>query len=174
MKDLDLDLWVDCGIRTADELASVINSGVRVVIAGLETVRGLSALREIIDAAGPDRLAFSLDLRDGKPLVETRPDWGTDDPIRLAEAAVEFGVKRLILLDLAHVGRGTGTGTLPLLRSLRGSHPHVEIVAGGGISGPDDLRNLRDAGAAAALVGSALHDGRLGAESIARAWPDSP
>jgi phosphoribosylformimino-5-aminoimidazole carboxamide ribotide isomerase len=71
-------------------------------------------------------------------------------------------VSRIVLLDLARVGLGLGTGTLPLLKSLRSDDPTLEISVGGGISGKDDLAELSDAGASCVLVASALHDGRIG------------
>ena len=67
----------------------------------------------------------------------------------------------MIVLDLARVGLGEGVGTLPLISALRADHPAIDIVAGGGIASPDDMNRLEEAGATAALVGSALHDGRI-------------
>jgi uncharacterized protein related to proFAR isomerase len=45
----------------------------------------------------------------------------------------------------------------------------VDLIAGGGVRGLDDLKALADAGCDAALVASALHDGRLSREDIERA-----
>jgi len=39
---------------------------------------------------------------------------------------------------------------------------------GGGISRIEEVLALRNAGAAAVLIGSALHDGRIGARELAR------
>jgi phosphoribosylformimino-5-aminoimidazole carboxamide ribotide isomerase len=87
--------------------------------------------------------------------------WGTSDPAALARAAVERGIRRLLLLDLTRVGTGRGVGTLPLLARLRGEHPGVELTVGGGIADRAEVRRLAEAGADAVLVGSALHDGRI-------------
>ena len=108
---------------------------------------------------GPDRLAFSLDMNGGNLLGDSTA-WG-DGPEAVADRAVECGARRVIVLDLARVGVGTGTGTVTLLTRLAARHPSVEWVAGGGVRGPADVRDLAMAGASAALVASALHDGRL-------------
>jgi phosphoribosylformimino-5-aminoimidazole carboxamide ribotide isomerase len=47
--------------------------------------------------------------------------------------------------------------------------PFLEIISGGGVRGPRDLQALAAAGADAALVASALHDGRLSAAQCAAA-----
>jgi phosphoribosylformimino-5-aminoimidazole carboxamide ribotide isomerase len=132
-----------------------------ILILGLETLAGRDALRAIGSMVDPARLAFSLDSRDGRPLLAPGADWGTDDPLRLAALALDVGIRRLILLDLTRVGTGRGVGTVALLQTLRRRSPECELVAGGGVAGRDDLKALEDAGASAALVGSALHDGRL-------------
>jgi phosphoribosylformimino-5-aminoimidazole carboxamide ribotide isomerase len=67
----------------------------------------------------------------------------------------------MIVLDLAQVGMGQGVGTEPLCRALRSLAPELEIIAGGGVRSLADLRSLAAAGCNAALVASALHDGRL-------------
>jgi phosphoribosylformimino-5-aminoimidazole carboxamide ribotide isomerase len=161
---LGLAVWVDAGVRSAEEVAIStvpLTDGSGVLVLGLETLAGPEELRAAVAQGHPDRLAFSLDLRDGRPLVAAGVDWGTDDPYRLAAVALECGLRRLIVLDLARVGTGRGVGTVSLLRALRRRHPGLELVAGGGIAGPGDLAALEDAGASAALVASALHDGRL-------------
>src|SRR5947208_666357 len=75
-------------------------------VIGVESATG----PEVLDAG----CCFSLDLRDGVPL---RP-WA-DGPEGIATLAVERGVGSLIVLDLARVGTGTGTGTEELCGRLR-------------------------------------------------------
>ncbi len=76
--------------------------------------------------------------------------------------AIEAGLRQLIALDLARVGTGQGLGTLPLLAALCMLPRDIELIAGGGITGPEDLRAPRDLGVDATLVGSVLPDGRPG------------
>lgn len=159
--DLGMRLWVDAGVRTADEMGPLIQQGASSVIVGLETLAEPAHLNEIVSRFGADRVVFSLDMKNGQPMVPTRESWGTDDPQAIAEIAINGGICRMILLDLARVGMGCGTGTEPLLRALRRDHPSLEITVGGGIAASDDLLALRREGALAVLVGSALHDGRI-------------
>ncbi len=73
----------------------------------------------------------------------------------------------MIVLDLAQVGMGNGPGTEALCRDLAITFPDVEIVAGGGVRGMEDLQSLKACGVRAVLVASALHDGRLHREQLA-------
>ena len=153
--DLGVSLWVDAGVGDVSRAVAIAACGSDVV-AGLETVPTAKVLREIVEAVGADRVVFSLDLRDGQPLRE----WtGTDrNPVATAAA---LGITRLIVLDLARVGGGVGTGTDDLCRDIASTYPHVEVFAGGGITGPEDLTRLAACGVRGALVASALHNGRF-------------
>jgi phosphoribosylformimino-5-aminoimidazole carboxamide ribotide isomerase len=164
---LGLSTWVDAGLRDRFNTSRLLDAQVGRVVVGLETVRGPEALREILNTAGPDRVAFSLDLREGKPIIPHNVEWGTDDPHTIAERSIESGVRSVILLDVARVGTDRGLGTLDLLKLLVCKYPSIEWVVGGGVRDRSDLERLGDAGAAAVLVASALHDGRLRAEDLA-------
>ncbi len=157
LADLGLATWIDSGVRDSGDLEALFGAGVGVAVVGLETVRGPDELAAIVEEAGPDRVAFSLDVREGRPLVPTLGAWGTEDPERLADRAIASGVRKLIHLDLARVGTGRGAARLDLA-----PRAGVERIVGGGISGPEDLDDLAGRGVAAALVGSAIHSGRVG------------
>ncbi len=162
LKEIGLNLWLDCGLRDAEDVAPLLDAGVPSLVAGLETLEGPAALKAVVDRAGRGRVVFSLDLREGRPLVETSGVWGTSDPFEIALEATRQGVQRLLLLDLARVGIGRGLGTLELLlrtKSVVGID--LEVIVGGGVSTLADLPPLAEAGASAVLVGSAIHDGRM-------------
>lgn len=156
-------LWIDAGIRTCRDpvLAALIDMDVAGIIVGLESVEGPEELRKIVEQAGVKRTVFSLDLNAGQPLG--RVDfWSSSDPWTIAEQSIaQIGVRRLIVLDLARVGVGDGVGTEGICKRLNQEHPEVQITAGGGVRGIDDVQRLTSIGVAYVLVASALHDGRI-------------
>jgi phosphoribosylformimino-5-aminoimidazole carboxamide ribotide isomerase len=86
--------------------------------------------------------------------------------LRIVGDVAGLGIRRLIVLDLAQVGTGQGIATLPLCQQIAARFPDMEIATGGGVSTPGDLADLARAGIDAALVASALHDGRIGRSDI--------
>jgi phosphoribosylformimino-5-aminoimidazole carboxamide ribotide isomerase len=157
-----VSLWVDAGVRTPDDAPNLLASGVETLVVGLETVTGPESLAAIIDEAGADRVCFGLDLNGGRPMVETQDAWGTDDPLELSQRAIALGARTIMILDLSRIGTGQGAGTEGLIEAVRSaSPPGLRLLAGGGVAGPEDLDLLLRSGADAALVGSALRDGRL-------------
>ncbi|WP_020475060.1 HisA/HisF-related TIM barrel protein [Zavarzinella formosa] len=150
-------IWLDAGVRDAASAMRVAGTGCHVV-AGLETVESPEVLREILEAVSPEKVVFSLDLKAGTPL-RTWP--GIAEPLAIARHVVSLGVQRMIVLDLARVGEGQGTGTDDLCRRLAGEFPGLDLIAGGGITSIEDIQQLADLGVKGALVASALHDGRI-------------
>jgi len=153
-------LWVDAGVRAREQAAALADQGIEGIVVGLETVPGPETLAALCQEFGSDRTIFSLDLKGGQPLGAASA-WRASDAWGIALQAVELGVRRLIVLDLERVGMGAGAGTEELCGSLAQRFPLLEIVAGGGVRDQGDLGRLESCGVQAALVASALHDGRL-------------
>jgi phosphoribosylformimino-5-aminoimidazole carboxamide ribotide isomerase len=161
-------LWIDAGVVDIESAAPLLafDQSQCTIIVGLETVHGPRALAEIVKRAGGDRVVFSLDLFQGRPRIAPPADWGTELPLDLAGAAVACGVRHLLILDLAQVGTGRGPGTIRLMEQVQERHRSVMLIVGGGIARIEEVLSLRDAGAAAVLVGSAIHHGHIGVREL--------
>ena len=160
-------LWLDAGISSVADAQRAMAAGAARVIVGLETLTSFTALAEICDAVGSERVAFSLDLRDGLPLGTATSGIGASTD-QLAAAAAHAGVSTVILLDLARVGAATGVDLAAFSR-IRAAAPSVLLLTGGGVRGPLDLAPLAAAGCDGVLIASALLDGRFTAHDVARA-----
>ena len=163
---LGLSTWVDAGLRDGENVGGLLEAQVSRIVVGLETVRGPGGLCEILEGCGPDRVTFSLDLREGKPIIPQGVDWGTLDPRSIVGKAAKCGVRSVILLDVARVGTGRGSGSVELLKSLDCIYPCIQWITGGGVRDRHDLELLDAAGATAVLIASALHDGSIRAEDL--------
>jgi phosphoribosylformimino-5-aminoimidazole carboxamide ribotide isomerase len=160
-----LELWVDGGLSTLDQAREMLRfhfhgQPLAAIVAGLESLDGPGALAEMCAVVGRQRLIFSLDLKLGVPLAGSSA-WQGLNAEQIATIALRAGVRRMIVLDLARVGMGQGVGTQRLCRDLRCLDGDWQIIAGGGVRGLPDLQSLERSGCDAALVASALHDGRL-------------
>ncbi len=170
LTDLAPQVWIDAGIRdvlSAGPLLTLDRAGITIVV-GLETIGGPQELAAVLDRAGAERVVFSLDLDDGHPRAADPDAWSTADSFEISRRAIEQGVCRLLILDLSRVGTGRGTGTEDLMIRLRAAYPAVDVFAGGGISRIEEIARIRDSGSRGVLVGSALHDGRIGPRELGR------
>lgn len=159
-----LRLWVDAGVADADRASALARAKIdsrplHRLILGLESLRRPRDLQQIAGALPRERLVFSLDLKDGRPLADS-PAWPAS-PLEIARVAYELGIRQFIVLDLSRVGAGQGTGTEWLCGEILKRWPDVELTGGGGVRSAEDLKQLARYGLSHVLVASALHDGRL-------------
>lgn len=152
-------LLLDAAITDISAAERALADGASHAVVGLETLRDFADLDEIVGSCGAARVAASLDLRDGAPLGVAAAGM---DALEAAERAGASGAGTLIVLDLTRVGAGGGLD-LSLLTAVRRALPGIELLAGGGVRGDEDLARLADVGCDGALVGSALHEGRIAA-----------
>ena len=167
---LEVQLVLDAGIRDVDsarpivEFLSRLPTQNRIVVA-LESLSSSEALNELIVAIGGERAVFSVDLHDGRLLTHD-PKWQTSDVLSVVDEVVAAGFQRIIVLDLSRVGTSHGWKLANECRAIRAKHPSIEIISGGGLRDASDLKTLADNGCDAALVASALHDGRITADDL--------
>jgi phosphoribosylformimino-5-aminoimidazole carboxamide ribotide isomerase len=166
-----VSLWLDAGVSTIAQARRAIDRGALRVVVGLETLTSFEALREISEVITSDRVAFSLDLRDGRPVA--RDEQLRDRPIDdLAAQAVNAGARSVIVLDVARVGSGRGID-LSALAMVKRAIPDVTLLAGGGVRGVEDLRDLVTIGCDGVLVATALY-GSGGADLVRFAAGNGP
>jgi len=164
-------LVVDAGVTSVDRAHRVLAAGADRVIVALETLERYEALAAVCAAVGGERVAFSLDLRNGEPIRAPGADAAgicAGPPDRIAARACDAGAGSVIVIDVARVGTDRGLD-LELLARVREATPGLTLLAGGGVRDAGDLVQLAGVGCEGALVASALHDGRLGAAEIAAA-----
>jgi uncharacterized protein related to proFAR isomerase len=117
-------------------------------VLGSESLASLDDYESARARAGPGAL-LSLDFR-GHTFI--------GPPEVLVDSAL--WPDRVIVMTLARVGSGEGPDLARLTEIIARAEGR-EVYAAGGVRNADDLRVLRDIGAAGALVATALHNGSI-------------
>jgi phosphoribosylformimino-5-aminoimidazole carboxamide ribotide isomerase len=143
--------WVDAGAITPEAAAALDRAGVARNVVGTESLGPGAEINAPV--------VLSVDLRDGR-LISPDPDLSGRAPAAAAPLARALGITELLVIDLARVGGGAGP-PLHAVAELASALPGVDIYAGGGVRDDADLRALESAGAAGALVATALHSGAI-------------
>jgi phosphoribosylformimino-5-aminoimidazole carboxamide ribotide isomerase len=151
------ETWVDAGATTRDRAAALQRAGAARNVVGTESLGAGAATAGSV--CTPPPLVLSVDLRGGR-LISPDPELDGREPAAAAALARALAVSELLVIDLARVGSGSGP-PLEAVAELAAALPDVEIYAGGGVRDDADLRALESAGAAGALVATALHEGRI-------------
>jgi phosphoribosylformimino-5-aminoimidazole carboxamide ribotide isomerase len=153
-----LDVQVGGGLRSTDALERALDAGAVAAVVGTRALEDPSWIREAADR-WPFRLVAAVDVRDGRPVVR---GWTRAAALELddaLDALDELPLAALLVTCVDVEGRMAGPdfGTLERVRA-RTSLP---LVASGGITTLDDLRDLRAMDVWGAVVGMALYTGTL-------------
>jgi phosphoribosylformimino-5-aminoimidazole carboxamide ribotide isomerase len=146
------------GIRTVETARAYIDAGVNRLVVGSVAIEQPDLLDRLA-LSHPDRIVLGLDARDGKVAVR---GWLETSPLTALDVARRHGHLRLaaiVYTDIAKDGMLAGPN-LPALAEMIAA-VRLPIVASGGISNADDLRQVARIGAAGCIVGRALYDGGL-------------
>ncbi|HNR57829.1 MAG: 1-(5-phosphoribosyl)-5-[(5-phosphoribosylamino)methylideneamino]imidazole-4-carboxamide isomerase [Methanothrix sp.] len=159
VETLDLFIQVGGGIRSREDAASLLGLGVDRVILGTAALARPDMVKELASDFGSERVMVALDVRRGKVTTE---GWQRD----LEEGAIELGLLfqergagSILFTNIDTEGQVRGIDPEPTRRLVEAVE--IPVVAAGGVTTVEDLLLLRGAGAAGAVVGTAIYTGKL-------------
>ena len=155
---VDVDVQLGGGIRTAEDACGLLETGVDRVILGTAAVETPEIVGEISDRF-PGSVMVSLDAKGGEVVVS---GWTEGTGLDPAEAAARYeseGAGAILFTDVDVEGQLSGIRREPVERVV--DAVDIPVVASGGVSTLEDVRTLEATGAAAAVVGTALYEGRF-------------
>ncbi len=144
------------GIRSMEVIDRYLSAGLDRVILGTAAVQDRALLKSAVDRYG-ERIAVGADIRDGFLAVKGWTESSSITAERFFREMKETGVRTVICTDIAKDGVLQGTN-LELYRDLSRRFD-LDIVASGGVSGMEDIRELAEMGLYGAIIGKALYTG---------------
>lgn len=157
------------GMRTLKDIAQAFSRGVSRVVLGTAALEDPDLLAEAVERFGPEKVAVSIDARDG--LVRTH-GWQVSASVSAVDLGLQvgaLGVRTVVFTDIARDGVLTGVN-LDASRDLAQA-TGLNVIASGGVSSLEEVEQLREAaseGMSGVIIGRALYDGRIDlAEALA-------
>jgi phosphoribosylformimino-5-aminoimidazole carboxamide ribotide isomerase len=166
-----LKLQVAGGFRTADQVARMLDAGIARVVLGSLALDDPDTFDALLERFGPERLVLALDVRLDSGIARVASHgWVRETGQTLDDVLERFpSIRHVLVTDIARDGMLSGPNFV-LMRGITARYPNIALQASGGVSGVDDLAGLRAAGAARAIVGKAIWEGRFSvAEGIVSA-----
>jgi phosphoribosylformimino-5-aminoimidazole carboxamide ribotide isomerase len=160
-----LAITVGGGVRAAEQIVRLIDAGADRVVVGTRAIEDPDWLEQVA-AQFPRRVVVAADVRERQ--VVTR-GWASGSGRGIGEVLDRLGALPLagVLVTAVHQeGRLAGPDLALVADCLAGTT--LPVIASGGITTMADLRALRQAGAAAAVLGMALYTRTLDPDTVAR------
>lgn len=159
--DGDVEVQLGGGIRTVTDALELIERGVDRVILGTAAVENPGIVRTISDEYEKS-VMVSLDAKGGEVVVSGWTEGTGLDPAEAAARYEELGAGAILFTNVDVEGQLEGVRTEPVRQVA--DAVSIPVVASGGVASIEDMQALRDAGADAVVVGTALYEGRFSLE----------
>ena len=146
------------GIRNMQVLDAYFEAGVSRAILGTAAVKDEKFLDAAVSKYG-DKIAVGADVKDGYVAIKGWVESSQYTVDAFFEKMQGMGIKTIICTDISKDGAMRGTN-LALYSELSRKYS-VDIIASGGVSTIDDIRELRKMNLYGAIVGRAYYVGAI-------------
>lgn len=149
------------GIRSRESFKAALDAGADRISIGSLAVTNPGELESWLTDFGADRVILGVDVKNEKVAYH---GWQSESDIGWQEFIGYWtgkGIDRIFCTDVDRDGALNGPATELYQRILK-QFPGIDLVASGGVSGPDDIIQLEYAGLKSVIVGKAIYEGKLG------------
>ena len=167
VKKLDLFTQVGGGIRTEEDVSTILDLGADRAILGTAALKDPDMVTRLADRHGRERIMVALDVRRGDVTTEGWQRTVGKKAVELGRLFEEKGAGSILFTNIDVEGLQSGIDLGPtrdLVKALR-----VPVVAAGGVTVVQDVLALQQAGAAGAVAGTAIYTGKLSVSSTMEA-----
>lgn len=148
------------GVQSDEDLRRVFEAGAQQVTGGSIAVRQPEVFLRWLNHYGADKIILGADARDRLVTISGWQEKSALDVIDFVHDYQQRGVRHVICTDVAKDGLLQGP-SFDLYDDIRAQVPSVQLIASGGITTVDDLRQLKAGGLYGAIIGKALYEGTL-------------
>lgn len=170
LKKTDMKVQYGGGVRSIEMVQELIEAGVHRVIVGTQAITNPSFLDELSTLnCGKDKcsdqIVIAIDVLDE---VIKYSGWMESSPIKLIDyidRCLNLGFFRFLCTDINKDGKLGGAG-VELYQKLIDHSPIIKLIASGGVSSMDDIRELSSIKVESVVVGKAIYENRISIEEI--------
>lgn len=148
------------GIKTRADVENVLNAGASIITIGSVAVKHPELLEEWIIESGPKKFLIGADVLGNNIKIN---GWLNDGGITIndfIEKMLAIGVKDIFCTDISKDGLMQGP-SIGLYRKILLEYPGISLIASGGISSLQDIKQLKEAGCCGAIIGKAIYEGLI-------------
>jgi phosphoribosylformimino-5-aminoimidazole carboxamide ribotide isomerase len=153
------------GIKSESDVEIVFNSGAALATVGSIAVKDEESFSAWLIKYGAGKFLLGADVRDEKLTIS---GWTEKTDIWIYDFIEKYtakGITQVFCTDVAKDGALQGPSTA-LYKKIVDKFPELHFIASGGVSAPEDLAALKEAGCKGVIIGKAIYEGRIRLEDL--------
>ena len=148
------------GIKSDEDLVRAFENGAQMVTVGSVASQQPELFLKWLEAYGGEKMILGADTRDGFISVNGWQEESRQELLPYLGEYIGHGVRNVLCTDIHKDGMLQGP-SVELYRQIMATYPTLHLIASGGVSSLDDIRELDEAGIPAVVFGKALYEGRF-------------
>lgn len=170
IKKTEMKVQYGGGIRTIEQVESLLDAGIHRVIVGTQAITNPDFLPELSKAFAKkddyaNRIVIAIDVLDE---VIKYSGWMESSPIKLmdyVDKCLNLGFFRFLCTDINKDGK-LGGAAVDLYKKLLDHSPMIKLIASGGVSSMEDIKDLAKLDVRSVVVGKAIYEDRISIEEV--------
>jgi len=167
LSEVKIPAEVGGGIRSIELFGDLIDAGADKIIMGTSAINNLELLKKIKNEFGSDRIVIALDVKGEEVSIS---GWTQESGLNIYDAikSLEFYTSSYLITSIGVEGRMKGPD-IELYKKVL-SMTDVEIIASGGISSIQNLKDLDKIGIKKAVVGTAIYTNKIDLKEVRKVF----
>lgn len=154
------------GIKTDEDIRIATESGAQMVTVGSVAVTQPELFLGWLQQLGSERIILGADVKNGRISINGWKEDSSDELIPFLDKYIQKGVQKVLCTEISKDGTLQGPATA-LYREIMTQYPQCHLIASGGVSSINDLKELDQAGIPAVVFGKAIYEGRIALKDLA-------
>ena len=164
---IDVPCQLGGGVREEATIELLLGLGVSRLIIGTKALKEPSWFSSMVEKF-PHKLALGIDARDGMVATDGWLETSETTAISLAQQFEDQPVAAIIYTDISRDGMMQGANVTGMAEMKQATS--IPVIASGGVTTLEDVKQLQKAGLDGAIIGRSLYDGVIDlAEAISLA-----
>ena len=156
------DLIVDFGggIKSEEDIEKAFAAGAHMVTIGSVAVTQPEMFLAWLEKYGAERIILGADVRNGMVSINGWREDSAEELLPFLEKYVQAGVRNVLCTEIDKDGTLQGPAT-ELYTKVMAEYPTLHLIASGGVSCNEDIKQLDKSGIPAVVFGKAYYEGRI-------------
>ena len=153
------------GLRTAEDVQAVFDSGAKQITAGSIAVNDRETVLRWISEFDSEQIILGADAKNGRIATHGWLDDSGLDVIEFISDYQKEGIEYVVCTDIAKDGMLEGP-SIELYKQILAANKGLKLIASGGVSSINDLKELKTIGCDAAIVGKAIYEAKFSLKEL--------
>lgn len=153
------------GIKTNEDIEKAFDAGASMVTIGSIAVTNPELSFEWMERYGAEHIVLGADVRNGKISINGWKEDSTEDLIPFLKKYLDKGIRNVLCTEISKDGMLQGPA-IELYKQVMKAYPTCHLIASGGVSCKEDIKELEAAGIPAVVFGKAIYEGRIKLEEL--------